>query len=87
MVSTNYNYVATPSRGKRVEEMIVKLLRSIAWRSSVENVTCNNKRLDLLVGDLVGEPFEESRELMVSFSAIQGAADVPVGGVENFHKE
>ena len=87
MISGNYHHMATAQRGSPAQESVVQLLCAVARCRCVENVSGNDQDVDSTVVDRIREPVQKGFVFFVAFSAVEGAAEMPVGGVEDFHLE
>ena len=76
-----------PAGGSRhpAEEAVVEPLGAVARRARVEHVARHEQHVDALALDGVRQPVEKGGELLVPLAAVQGPAEMPVGGVEEVH--
>ena len=67
------------------EEAVVQFLRPTTGQAAVENVPGNQKRVHPFSRNNVEQPIEKGGEFRVSPPAVQAAAQVPGGSVEDDH--
>ena len=85
MISGDYPYMTTAQRSSPAQESVVQLLCAVTRRCCVENVSGNDQDIDAVVVDRFREPVQKGFVFFVPFSAVEGAAEMPVGRVEDFH--
>ena len=85
MVSGDHHHVAATEGSRPAEEAVIQLLRPVARRSGVENVARHHQDVDPVVPDRLGQPVQKGFVFLVPFSAVEGAAEMPVRRVEDFH--
>ena len=66
---------------------IIKVLGRIVGKGCIENVACDKQYVYLFFLNQCKQPCKKSRIFLISFFAVKRAADVPVGGMQYFHKE
>ena len=77
--------VATMSGGDAAEELVILRL-ALCWRgAAVEDVAGDDERVDAFGVKGGGEPVEEGGEFVMTAATVEVAAEVNVGGVQDFH--
>ncbi|MPM22735.1 hypothetical protein SDC9_69193 [bioreactor metagenome] len=85
MVSGDHHHMAATEGSRPAEEAVIQLLRPVARRSGVENVARHHQDVDPVVPDRLGQPLQKGFVFLVPFSAVEGAAEMPVRRVEDSH--
>jgi len=57
----------------------------MAWRAGVKEITRHQQGIDIILLNGLCQPGQKCLELLVAFSAVKGATDMPVGCVKDFH--
>ena len=68
-----------------MEEAIIKLLGAVSGCAGVKDISGNQKSIDVFLFDGIAQPVQKLAELIIPFSAVKRATQVPVRGVEDFH--
>ena len=66
-------------------EVVQTLLGLERWVHRVEDIAGDQQGVGLMLGQLVEQPGEELRVFVVAVLAVEGLAQVPVGGVNQAH--
>lgn len=85
MISRDDNNMPTGRGGHPAQEPVIELLGTIARSAGVKDITRYQQRVDFILLNRLRQPGQKSLELLVAFSAIKSAPNVPVGCVENSH--
>ena len=85
VIAGDYYHLAVGSGGRPAEKPVVQFLGPVAGGVIVEDIAGGEEDIDIFLFNQTGQPVQERLAFLVSFPAIQGAAKMPVGGVEYFH--
>ena len=76
--------VTTGTGGDAAEELVILRLAARRRGGGIEDVASDNEHVHLFGLKRGGEPVEEGGELVMAAAAVEVAAEVQVGGVEEF---
>ena len=68
------------------QKTVIQFLRTGRWRAVVEYVARHQQGADFVPPDCFGQPVQKGFEFVITLSAVQRAAEVPVGSVKDFHE-
>ncbi len=85
MVSGNNHDMAAGRSGYAAQEAVIEFLRAIARTAGVENIARDHQDVYPLTEDGFRQPAQKSFEFIVALPTVQGAPDMPVRRVEDFH--
>ncbi len=86
VIARDYHHLAVGSGSRPAEKPVVQFLGPVAGGGAVEDIAGNEEGIDILLFNETGQPVQERLAFFVSFPAVEGAAKMPVGGVDNFHR-
>ena len=76
--------VAAGCGGGAAEEVVVERLGAVRRVAAVEDVASDDEGVGVFCAEGGKQPVEEGALFVVAFAAVEGAAEVPVGGVDEF---
>jgi hypothetical protein len=85
MISGNDNDMPIGGGRDTAQKAVIQFLGPITGGRIVKDISRNQEHIDIFAFNKFREPVQKSLKLIVSFAVIKGTANVPVGGMEEFH--
>ena len=85
MIAGDHHHMPAAGGGDPAEEAVVQFLGAVAGHSAVKDIARHQHSLYPALFDDADQPIQKGGKLSITLFAMQAAAQVPVGSMEDNH--